>query len=94
MLQDLIAGKVVKIGEVKRDMHNRIVAHVYIDDIDVGYEMVKNGGAWWFKRFERNNKALKNAELEAQRSEKVIWKDIKSYKPTPPWEWRERNRRR
>ena len=87
-LQALVDDRDVRLALVGGDAYRRIVAHVFVDDIDVNAQMVRRGHAWVRRAYSPAPKLV--AAEDAARSERVgLWKDAA---PTPPWEWR-RSRR-
>jgi endonuclease YncB( thermonuclease family) len=89
-LTSLIAGRTVGIEWQKIDMHNRIVAKVSLDSVDVCLEQIKGGLAWHFKQFEDeqseiDQKLYSDTEAEAKTAERGLWRDPS---PVPPWEFR------
>lgn len=87
-LRALVDDRDVRLALVGGDAYRRIVAHVFVDDIDVNAEMVRRGHAWVRRAYSPAPKLV--AAEDAARGERVgLWKDAS---PTPPWEWR-RSRR-
>ena len=86
-LCDLIEGTTVRIERTGKDDYGRILAIVYDrDDYEVNLQMVKDGWAWHFKKYDQSynySQAEENAKLQFR----GIWK---YGTPTPPWEWRKR----
>jgi endonuclease YncB( thermonuclease family) len=83
-LADKIFGQTVRVVWRKRDRYHRILGRVYLGDRDISLEMIRDGMAWRFKRFNKE-KALAEAEQQAREARRGLWaaKD-----PIPPWEWR------
>jgi len=85
-LKKLVDNKMVKIKKVTIDRYNRIVAIIYINDLEINYYLVKNGYAWCYEYY-NHRKKIKNAEILAKRKRIGLWsKD--NFNPIPPWEWR------
>lgn len=85
----LVFGKDVQVNELSRDRYGRMVAKVYVGNLDVCLELVKAGLAWHFKRYS-SDPVLAAAEIEARAAKKGLW-SMRS--PVPPWEWRKEHRR-
>jgi endonuclease YncB( thermonuclease family) len=73
----------------KKD-RKRLVANVFVSGYDVGLTQVRDGMAWHFKRFEREQSSKARAEytaaeLDAKVNRRGIWGDQAAM---PPWEWR------
>lgn len=84
---NLCFGKIVNVvSKGKMDRYKRLIAEVYVDDICVNKELVKNGLAWHFIKYSANKEY---AELEniARQNKLGLWADIKSI---APWEWRKK----
>lgn len=88
-LSELCFNEKVKIIVTGIDDNNRILAYSYIaDGKELGQEMVKEGMAWHFKKY-NSDSVLSNLEIEARKSKKGIWIDDN---PMPPWENRRLHR--
>src|SRR5262249_34773645 len=69
-----IFGQTVRVDWKKRDRYGRIIGRVYVSDRDISLEMVREGWAWHFKRYSKEQ-ALADAESEARKSERGLWAD-------------------
>lgn len=88
----LAMGKAVRVESNKLDRYGRTVGVVFADGKDVGLELIRDGLAWHYKRYERTQSPddrtqYAAAEVEAQRIHAGIWKDAEQ---VPPWDWRRR----
>jgi endonuclease YncB( thermonuclease family) len=83
-LSDKIAGNTVRVEWKKEDQYGRILGHVYLGDRWLNCEMVRDGMAWHFKRYIRNQD-LSNNEEWARAAKRGLWADPD---PVPPWEYR------
>ncbi|MET0636647.1 MAG: thermonuclease family protein [Chitinophagaceae bacterium] len=82
---ELCFGKYVTVKRKSRnDRYGRMIAEVFLGDICVNKELVKNGLAWHFTKYS-NDQSYYDLEQSARRNKLGLWND-KS--PTPPWEWR------
>ncbi|NQT17374.1 MAG: thermonuclease family protein [Planctomycetes bacterium] len=52
-------------------------------------ELVRNGLAWWYRKYAPKDKQLATLEEEAREAKRGLWADAT---PVPPWEWRSRKR--
>jgi len=88
----LAFGKEVVVREVERDQYGRVVGRVRLPGgQDLGSELLKQGLAWWFRRFAPRETAYRLLEEAARDARLGLWQDPD---PTPPWVWRhERGRR-
>ncbi|MGB9180841.1 MAG: thermonuclease family protein [Pyrinomonadaceae bacterium] len=91
-LSDLVLGKIVLVDFSAIGNEKDLVAKVYLDKMDVGQQVIRDGVAWFDKEDGRELSAPERnmyaQSEEAARSERRgIWQDAQ---PTPPWEWRQR----
>ena len=85
-LGDLVAGETVTIQAHEKDKYGRTIATVILKDgSNVNHRMVRDGWAWWFRRYAPKDHELEDLEAEARSAGRGLWamKD-----PTPPWEFR------
>jgi micrococcal nuclease len=84
---DLCFGKEVQVkSEGKTDRYKRIIATIYLGDICINEELVKNGYAWHFIKYS-NEQYYTHLESEARQKKLGLWADIN---PIAPWSWREK----
>ncbi len=88
-LADLIHKKIVQVEANGRDQYGRIVGIVYLGKLNVNLTMVKNGYAWHYVAFAKNDRELAEAEALARRERRGLWKQNN---PIPPWEFRKLKR--
>lgn len=83
---NLVYGKHVTIRVHDTDRYGRIVGEVILSNgTNLNDELVKNGFAWWYKRYAPKSTKLKEFESMARLNKLGLWQD-KS--PTPPWDFR------
>ncbi|NDI98128.1 thermonuclease family protein [Flavobacterium sp. LaA7.5] len=89
---DLCFGQTVTVESGgKRDRYGRVVGTVITDNgINVNESLVKAGLAWHYKDYS-DSEELAQMEQEARANKVGLWADKR---PTAPWNWRKRNRRR
>lgn len=87
-LNDLCYGKTIKVDKKDVDQYNRILGIIYIGDLNINQEMVRNGLAWYYDHYveDPNLEALEKA---AQQQKLNIW-SMKN--PIPPYEYRKKQR--
>jgi endonuclease YncB( thermonuclease family) len=83
-LSEKVFGKDVVVVGKTRDKYGRSVGHVLIDGRDVNLEMLEEGMAWHYKKYDKNVR-LSRAEEEARTAGRGLWQDRN---PVPPWDWR------
>lgn len=88
-LSALVANKTVGIDIKDTDSYGRTVGVVYVEGRSVNVHMVRNGHAWWYKRYAGLNETLREAQEHAQAYELGLWKDPS---PVAPWDWRRQRR--
>lgn len=88
-LQRLIKGEIVRVDVDKLDGYGRYVGTVYVGDLNVGREMVRQGLAWWYRYYASDDKILERLEREARNNRVGLWRDEN---PIPPWTWRRNHR--
>ncbi len=84
LTKQLCASKMVTIVKSGKDRYGRILGFIFVDDVNVNKELLRNGLAWHYKYF-NGDKEL--AELEQQAREKKIgiWSEPN---PVAPWNFR------
>lgn len=83
-LSELVFGKTVKVEVKSMDSYKRWVGMVYVDGLNVNEQLLKEGLAWHYKKYD-DNTGWNNIELTARNRNIGIWVD---HNPTAPWEWR------
>lgn len=78
-LSSLIANKEVKVLVLDKDKYQRMVAKVFLEDLDINKEMVKNGYAHAYTEF---SKEYKPQELKARKAKLGLWRDENPIKPS------------
>jgi micrococcal nuclease len=84
---DLCFGQIAKVvSEGKTDRYKRLIAEVYVNEICVNKEVVKNGFVWHFIKYSDNEEY---AHLEKQARQNIVglWTDVE---PIAPWELRKK----
>jgi micrococcal nuclease len=68
------------------DRYGRTVADAILPDgRSMNREMVRQGMAWWFRRYAPGDAELARLEREARAAKMGLWSQPR---PVPPWEWR------
>lgn len=85
-----IFGKIVNVDVKDTDRYGRKVGVVhYTNGKDLNFELVKNGYAWWYEKYAKNNQQLKMAQDYAARNKLGLW--VQS-NPIAPWDYRRGNK--
>jgi micrococcal nuclease len=69
-----------------RDRYKRLIGVVMLGDENINLKQVREGWAWHYIKYAKNNEELKEAQEEAKARKKGLWAD--DGVPVPPWEWR------
>lgn len=77
----------------KVDRWGRQICKVTVNGVDIGLEQVKDGMAWWYRKYAKEQAAedrpiYENAELMAQLRRLGLWGETN---PMPPWDFRREN---
>ena len=87
-LNDLCYGKIIKVDKKDVDQYNRILGIIYIGDLNINQEMIRNGLAWYYNHYVKDS-TLEALEQNARRQKLNIW-SMKN--PIPPYEYRKKQR--
>ncbi|EHL97191.1 nuclease-like protein [Acetobacteraceae bacterium AT-5844] len=66
------------------DRYDRTVGRIYTGPVDVNAEMVRQGMAWVYTRYNRDPE-LPRLQAEAKAARRGLWREAN---PVPPWDWR------
>ena len=83
-LSEMVLGKQVLVVSEAVDRYGRMVAHLFLNGLDVNAEQIRTGMAWEYSHY-HGNKALVALETDARQAGRGLWA---SSLPTPPWDWR------
>ena len=81
----------------KKDRYKRDICTVSTDAAgDVGLAMIRQGMAWWYRDYAREQSAdarkrYEQAEQQAMKEKRGLWSDPHAM---PPWEWRRERRKK
>lgn len=69
------------------------ICKVTVNAVDIGLEQVKDGMAWWYRKYSKeqtaeDQSAYEHAELMAKLKRLGLWGDTN---PVPPWDFRREN---
>ena len=85
-LSDLAFGKQARVVVQDTDRYGRKVSRVYVGGTDVNAEMVKQGAAWAYRQYLKDQSLLR-LEAEAKAAKRGFWA-LPEAQRMPPWEWR------
>ncbi|MEN9666453.1 MAG: hypothetical protein RLZZ326_2816 [Planctomycetota bacterium] len=89
-LADLVSGNEVDVEVVAKDRYRREVGKVHVGGRYVNAEMVRQGLAWRYFQFDKEND-FGGLEDDARKQRRGLWADPHS---VPPWEWRKTEKER
>jgi endonuclease YncB( thermonuclease family) len=84
-----VFGKVVQVDDLGKDRYGRTLGIVRLGKKTINLELVREGWAWWYRKYAPKNKELAAAEEAARKAKRGLWADAK---PIPPWDWRQSER--
>ena len=74
-LDDLITRHYFRVIIYGLDEEKREIARVFVDDLDVNFEMVRTGAAWFDGKELGDSESFKSAEKEARAKKIGLWKN-------------------
>ena len=92
VLSNKIYGKEVQVEKVTTDFYKHMIGKVYLGDRYINTEMVADGYAWVYRKYNKDPKLLE-LEAQAQDGGKGLWA-LQEDQRVPPWEWRRDKRRK
>ena len=75
------------------DQYGRCVGRVILNDKDLALELLEEGIVWHYVQY-CNDPAYAEAEQQARKEQKGLWKSSAGEEPVPPWEYRKAHPRR
>ena len=88
----LLEGQQVRLQIVEKDNYGRLVANAFLSDGRlVNHEIVKQGHAWWYRKYAPTDRQLAAFEAQAKSLKLGLWTRSN---PKPPWQFRYEKRRR
>lgn len=85
-LSDLAFGKQARVVVQDTDKYGRTVGRVYVGNLDVNAEMIRQGAAWVYRQYLKDQSLL-TLEAEAKAAKRGLWA-LPEAQRMPPWEWR------
>ena len=87
-LASYIAGEIVTVRYKSKDRYGRVLGTIYFDNLDINLQQVKNGYAWVYKKYSKNQTYYKE-EQKARDLKKGLWIEKE---PRAPWEFRKQKK--
>jgi endonuclease YncB( thermonuclease family) len=89
-LAKLVLSKEVQLEPFEQDRYDRLVATVFLEDLNLDAELVRLGHAWAFRKYMRKEDAyLCDLENEARTAKRGLW-SLPEEQIIAPWDWRHR----
>ena len=85
-LSDLAYNQQARVVVQDTDRYGRTVGRVYVGSVDVNAEMVKQGAAWAYRQYLKDQSLLA-LEAEAKAAKRGLW-GLPEAERCPPWDWR------
>ncbi len=86
-LKKLLSNKTVQVYVVDKDRYGRSVGKVFSKGEYVNAALVREGAAWWYKKYAKKDIDLEIAEKWARQNKIGLWK---SENPIAPWKYRKK----
>ena len=86
LLEVLVAGKNITIKVMDVDRYGRLIGLIFMDDLLVNLELLKEGLAWHYFEYD-DTPEFAQAEEEARRYKLGLWIEPN---PVAPWDWRKK----
>lgn len=87
-LSSLILHKNIKVDVVGTDKYGRKIVLIYLNNENINLIMVQGGYAWWY-RYYSHDKNLEEAEAQARKNKKGLWK----FSAENPYDFRKRTKK-
>ena len=88
LLSQLVYGRQVNVEPIEQDRYDRLVARLWLGELDVNAELIKRGAAWLYRRH-ADDPAYCTYEKTARDLRLGLWALPHEQRPAP-WEWRRR----
>jgi endonuclease YncB( thermonuclease family) len=85
-LSDLAFNQQARVVVQDTDRYGRTVGRVYVGGTDVNAELVKQGAAWAYRQYLKDQSLLA-LEAEAKAAKRGLW-GLPEAQRCPPWDWR------
>jgi endonuclease YncB( thermonuclease family) len=84
-----VFGKAVRVEVTDVDRYGRAVGRVRVQGGSLNAMLVRDGLAWWYRRYAPSDTELERLERQARNANRGLWS---APGPVPPWDWRDRGR--
>ncbi len=87
-LSRLVYGQAVRVEPVEQDRYDRLVARLWVGELDVNAELIRQGHAWVYRRYADDPRYCDD-EAAARSGGRGLW-SLPVAQRAAPWEWRRR----
>lgn len=85
-LAEMVHQKDVRVSTRSQDRYGRVLGRIYVGDLDVNRQMVRDGAAWVYRQY-MTDRSLLAEEQAAKDARRGLWA-LQEDQRIPPWEWR------
>ena len=85
-LSDLAFNQQARVVVQDTDRYGRTVGRVYVGSLDVNAEMIRQGAAWAYRQYLKDQSLLV-LEAQAKAAKRGLWA-LPEAQRCPPWDWR------
>ena len=82
-LAKLVFQKKVQVEAQTKDRYGRTVGIIFVDGLNVNYELVRQGMAWVYRKY-TDDEIFYRLEAQAKTKKSGLWAEEK---PIAPWNW-------
>lgn len=82
---DLCFGKTISVHDLGKDRYGRTIGELSLNGLDLNHELVRQGLAWWYRKYAPTDTVLEKLENEAKQEKRGLWADAN---PVSPWDFR------
>ncbi len=87
-LSDLAYNQQARVVVQDTDRYGRTVGRVFVGDVDVNAEMIRQGAAWAYRQYLKDQSLLA-LEQQAKAAKRGLWA-LPEAQRCPPWDWRKK----
>ena len=84
-LLNKIRDKNIEVTFISKDRYGRDISVIYLENENINELMVREGYAWWYKEYAKDDFIYGEYEKKAREKKKGLWSKSN---PVPPWEYR------
>ncbi|MGB5102590.1 MAG: thermonuclease family protein [Steroidobacteraceae bacterium] len=88
VLARIVFGKAVELEPYEQDRYDRLVARIWLGNVDVNASMIRDGYAWAYRRY-LDDVRYCIYEYDARQARRGLWQAPAGQR-VAPWEWRRR----